>query len=286
MRTNLKKKALLPLIAMVLVSVISLTGVTYAWFTQSDTAAVNSLNVTVKEATGIQVSLDAENWASLFTMNDFANVATQYPSNTNAMPSAAKINPVSTSGVVTDGKLSMFLGTLLATNNLKIDVQNDKDNTNYIAFDMFFKLSEAKTIYLDPASTVDGSSVSAARVAFIDLGSEDNASDARALGAGVSGNAVIYEPGVSSVTSYAGLSAESGAEGVATRNGFVEAGANAEIVTGIKNNASDISFDFDAGINKLRVYIWLEGQDPECLNEIAAGSIAASLQFTQVNPNA
>ena len=105
MKQNLRKKALVPAIAMVVASVIALSGVTYAWFTTGNTASVTGLDVNVQTANGIQISLDAASWRSILTADDLtntagkSNVAIQMPSN--------EIAPVSTAGNIVDGKMEL-----------------------------------------------------------------------------------------------------------------------------------------------------------------------------------
>ena len=96
---NFKKKALLPAIAMVLVSVIALTGVSYAWFTMSDTAEVGTLDIAVESAAGIQISADCTNFSSKIDLNKIkdATDGSDYNTNINVIPTGA-IYPVSTAG--------------------------------------------------------------------------------------------------------------------------------------------------------------------------------------------
>jgi 1,4-dihydroxy-2-naphthoate octaprenyltransferase len=52
------RKAMICTIAMMLVAIVTLTGVTYAWFSQSDTAVVSGADVTLKSvAGGVKMSL-------------------------------------------------------------------------------------------------------------------------------------------------------------------------------------------------------------------------------------
>ena len=39
-------------------------------------------------------------------------------------------------------------------------------------------------------------------------------------------------------------------------------------------------FNLKAGITKIRVYIWIEGQDVDCENNSAVGDIEFNFQFT------
>lgn len=43
-------------------------------------------------------------------------------------------------------------------------------------------------------------------------------------------------------------------------------------------------FSAEAGITKIRVYVWIEGQDVDCENEAAVGGMSLNLQFT-TNPS-
>lgn len=43
-------------------------------------------------------------------------------------------------------------------------------------------------------------------------------------------------------------------------------------------------FSLEAGITKVRIYIWIEGQDVDCENMSAIGNIIFNFQFT-TNPS-
>ncbi len=296
MSKNLKKKALFPVIAMVLVSVVALSSATYAWFTTGNDATVNNLNVQVVAADGIQVSVDGTNWKSTITSADLADidaikeagyttVANQIPAETNA------IYPVSTAGEIENGKMKMFKGTLandelsaVACGTEKVDGTGD-----YIAFDLFFKLDQDKTITLSSTDssvvakdgTTDKQSQYAARVAFINEGNAGSAADARNLKGGTS--AVIWEPNAST-RSRAAI-----AEGAAENGGkLAYSGVNTEGVIGDGQKTAmttydvdhaDLKLDLKAGYNKVRIYIWMEGEDIDCLNGTSGGTFATTLKF-------
>ena len=52
--------------------------------------------------------------------------------------------------------------------------------------------------------------------------------------------------------------------------------------TNFTNNVE--MFSINQGITKLRIYMWLEGQDVDCENDASIGSISLNLQFS-TNPN-
>ncbi|MCQ2399658.1 MAG: hypothetical protein MJ072_04040, partial [Clostridia bacterium] len=51
------KKAALPVFAMLIASILSLTSVTYAWFTASTTATVDQIDVNVQAVGGLQITM-------------------------------------------------------------------------------------------------------------------------------------------------------------------------------------------------------------------------------------
>ena len=53
--------------------------------------------------------------------------------------------------------------------------------------------------------------------------------------------------------------------------------AQVEAVTTYNEN---LVFGLESGINKIRVYIWLEGQDVDCINNISFGDFSVNLAFT------
>ena len=210
MKKNLKKKALLPAIAMVLASVIALSGVTYAWFTTGNTATVESLDVNVQTANGIQISLDAASWRSTIDAEDIKDAitgATAYTDRVIQFPEG-EIAPVSSAGNVADGKLQMFNGAYNNDGTLMSEAVADVNGTqgvNYVAFDLFFKSSMEQVLTLKLADSfvngtdslggdINAGTETAVRVAFLNLGSAATPAAARALKGDESTTALVWEP--------------------------------------------------------------------------------------------
>lgn len=299
MKKNMRKKALLPALSMLLASVIALSGVTYAWFTTSNTAKVSNLDVNVAAANGIQVSLDATSWRSVISADElkaFIQNPVNYSSHTSQYPSAegVEIAPVSTAGVIEDGKMVMYFGEITQNGTLKSTLETEKarlDGGNFVAFDLFFKSSSDQMLTLDAASNVVGTSSTgvslgtekAVRVAFIPLGSAATPAGAKTLKGDASTSALIWEP-----------NEDTRIEGSEYDAGKLDCyGFNAEFdkAEGDLNQGTDIVkvdtfsgakdlVELKAGINKIRVYIWLEGQDVDCVNQISYGDFATNLQFS------
>lgn len=304
---KLRKKALLPAIAMVLASVIALSGVTYAWFTTSEEATVGTLDVNVAVADGIQVSLDAFTWKSTITADEIKEAATKgldaYSDAKIAYPQGTGIYPVSSAGYVNGGLMDIFNGGYAEDGDLYSAKIGEERTTggNIVAFDLFINSGSEQKIKLvfgesGKASYVKGTSTTAhtetaVRVAFLPFGADvdpGKAQDLATLESIYEGKAVIWEP-------HATTRANNAPGDKLTTSGFKAAfgtmanGYTAEemasSIEGVSTVTSGdtVQFQLYAGINKIRVYIWLEGQDVDCVNEISNGDFIANLYFQLVN---
>lgn len=166
---------------MLLVTAVALTSASYAWFTSNTTITLGTLDVTVETGSGIQVSLDAENWKASLTTSDIqasANLA----NSTNQIPNGSSpMNPVSSAGTVdTNGFMEMYYGALKTDQGNYILTSTKETDTkgtagNYIAFDMYIKSDNANStpLYLAKSSKVTNTGTNiqnAARVAIINEG--------------------------------------------------------------------------------------------------------------------
>lgn len=185
---------------------------------------------------------------------------------------------------------------------------------DFVAFDLFFRSTKAQPIYLTSASTVtlkDGTSISglenAARVAFINEGGVEYGSTAASAQAKKDGSlALIWEPNYD-VHTAAGVANANDAYGISTTttggSKLPYVGVKAPITTGVLVNDKNSSYfanvnttgspvsgipssayikvtDLVAGITKVRVYMWIEGQDVDCEDHASGGSITYNLQFS------
>lgn len=303
---NFKKKALLPAIIMVMVSVIALSSATYAWFTVGNDAQLGKLDVNVVAASGIQLSLDAASWKSSISTDEIKAVAI-FPT--------AEINPVSTNAKTnSNGRLDFYKGeinadgtTLTSTLVSAPGEANGKltpGAADYITFDLYVKVTNASKLYLNADSKVTSEIAQgyiATRVAFVDQGYVAiDAAPVDAIKLASSGaKAVVWEPnstvhateaiqlntvvaGGASANPYKGLKAA--ATDVPNQPNGTHAALEAVTTTddiGIKE--SGLIAELEAGINKISVTIWLEGQDGDCVNTISGGDISTFLKFSKVD---
>ncbi|MGN1326554.1 MAG: hypothetical protein ACI4VQ_00485 [Clostridia bacterium] len=205
-----KKTTLKSAILLLLLMAVLLITSSYAWFTANQTVQVSTLTVNVQAANGLQISVDGQSWKAILSNEDLTTeVNTLYASNTNQIPT--ELAPVSTTGVVTNGKMEMYYGEVDTNDDgdyiLISTKQTDTKGATgyYIAFDIFLKVNAVTPIYLTTASGVRSSVVTtttdqglknAARIAFVNEGNVADGtllSDIQALSL-TSGTAKIWEP--------------------------------------------------------------------------------------------
>lgn len=296
---NMRKKALLPALSMVLASVIALSGVTYAWFTTSNTATVEAMDVNVQTANGIQISLDATKWRSTISGADILDaIGKTYTGSTNRYPKG-EILPVSSAGTVKNGAIEIFEGGYTASGALwsTAAVEQETSDTNFIAFDLFIKSTAGEegqplTLMIGEGNSevkatdtfggeTDAGVENSVRVAFLPLGNAKTATAAQGLKNGT--KAIIWEPNASKRAD--GAEGDAGKEYVTKgfNQAFEEAdeenlGDKVSEVATIKSSQEIVTLQ--NGINKVRVYIWLEGQDIDCINPASFGDFTTTLKFS------
>ena len=343
-----KRRKLLFAIIMVLFVGIVLTTSTYAWFTANQTVTVQDINVNVATSNGIQISVDGSDWKALITNADIQSVGGQnnpYPAAVNQLPSS--MVPVSTVGALdsTTAFMKMFKGQIVADEttgvnelNSSASVETNGTSGDFVAFDLFFKVTEALTVYLTDASEVVTSDVTskgienAARIAFINQGTTSASSTVSTIQnlKNTSATPIIWEPNfdahtqaginnASSVyaydTAWTVTNGEYSCEAATGHQCVLEAsGTRAQVdsyygvkttftgealnshdtnkfgvvtpdlqtakVNGIQSNAYLSAFNLAAGITKVRIYMWIEGQDVDCEDNASGSNLTFSLQFS------
>ena len=202
--------------------------------------------------------------------------------------------------------------------NITTSLESDRAGSvgNYIAFDVFLRVDKAQTIYLTTSSNVvakegseDKGLKNAARIAFVTLGngeSTDSPSDLTRLSNNVASKAIIWEPNYDGHTSMVtdSVASEYGVA-LSTTTSTPYYGVNKEITTPIElkplvngTNTDDATlvqpniispvnmtqyeraFDLPAGVTKMRVYMWIEGQDIDCENNATGSDISYNLQLS------
>jgi len=320
-RTQKKKNRTRKFILLLFLTIIMLGTSTYAWFTANQVVTINSIDVQVEASNGLQISTDASTWKSVITNADITTNA--YSTNVNQLP--ASVTAVSTDGTVnsTSGRLNMYYGTVgtdASTGNYNITaaLETDAKGTtgNYVAFDVFLRVDQTRTIYLTNESRVVASTSSedkglknAARIAFVKQGTgASTATQATLIGLNnaIPASAIIWEPNIEthstlvtsqvapeygvtlvngSNTPYRGVNGpittavdlKSLVNGTNTTN---TTAVTPDILTTSTNTQYKQAFQLTAGVTKMRIYMWIEGQDIDCENNATGSNISFNLQLS------
>lgn len=193
---------------------------------------------------------------------------------------------------------------------------------NYIAFDLFLKTEAGGPIYLTTDSNVvkkgteDKGLKNASRVAFVvqgHLASDQPYTSFQALNGATDSDVYIWEPNndvhtsfaVSAAASLYGLTIAQTGEARLAYDAFKAAngtpiklqdatvaagsGQYVETVTPKITTPESFSlyqdmFSLSAGVTKVRVYMWIEGQDVDCENNASGTDISFNLQFSTEKP--
>ena len=323
-----RSKKIFIAILMILFSGVVLTASTYAWFTANKTVTVEQIEVNVAASNGLQISVDATNWKTLISNADIQGAGTTYTGAVNQLPTTS-IVPTSSIGEIdtTTGFMKMFKGDIVSnasgTNILKAVQSTETHGTasgDFIAFDLFFQVTEDTPVYLTSASNVIAVDASkgienAARVAFVEQG---NAAAGTAVGtvqalkSDGTTPAIIWEPNtdvhkpaavVAALSTYGITTTETGAARI-NYNGvkaLIPEDANIPLNSADTNYFSAVTpkltsvaagipdtdylplFTLKAGTTKVRIYMWVEGQDVDCENNASGSSLAYNLQFSVLN---
>ena len=187
----------------------------------------------------------------------------------------------------------------------------------YIAFDIFLRVDQTTPVYLTTASNIitkegaaDKGLQNAARVAFIDEGNVADVGDSTGAQASKGGTtSIIWEPnydvhtaaGVANAKEIYGLDTTTTGASQLSYQGIKAEFADSEGVTLKNTNTFSQYFqtvtptistvkDFDAqqtllnlkaGITKVRIYMWVEGQDVDCENNASGTDISFNVQITK-----
>ena len=250
------------------------------------------------------------------TTASWSGVRNQLPQGTNLLSPVSTDGTVDSDGLMEMFKGTITADGTTGNNLLTAAKSTEANGTtgDFVAFDLFFQSTQEQDIYLTSNSSVVAKGTStgienAARVALIKEGSVAYGSAATAAYA-IKGSQskFIWEPNydVHTAAAIANASNNYGATIPATGGSKVSyKGVTAAITTGVALNSSDSAyfadvnpattgslasgipsnaylnvFKVDAGITKVRIYMWIEGQDYDCEDRASGGSLTYSLQFS------
>lgn len=282
------RKAMISTIAMLVVGVMSLTGVTYAWFTQGNDATVTEFNVNVQAADG-SLTLAMPNDLGVLTWT--TTIAPGAPANalrpvSNVTGATSAFYHATISGA--DASKLGSVTTLSTDTSVVGEGADQKTYNNWYAFDFYINnmtSANQMTVTLKSNTGFIGDSAKALRIAFIQDGYMVDASGAfntannYSKAEGATASTVIFEPNSTAEHSAAATAnvatnggnttyAISGADAI--DNAIYGQGAGKTAQSTFDNTTTAIATLPANSVAKVTVVIWLEGQDVDCNNDIAA----------------
>ena len=314
MKKTIKKRAFISAIAMLIVSAIVLTSSTFAWFSMAKTGTVE-MDLTIASPDGIQISANTSAFTTALTMADFKGTSgsryAAYSGNINNFPE--NLSPVSSILRCNPGLPTFYSGAIDDQGKCTVTTVPNDVGSNFVVFDLFIQLASATNVSFanskiecvepdlaNPGKTKvaeNQETVMAMRMATINCGLVEKnavASDIKAkvpTGQNLNGANVaqMLEPKPDQHTS---IAKDKGASGTiitnymmgtadkvycdSTYNNIIP--STSTVVTGTNADAT-CSIPAQAGINRIRVYIWMEGQDVDCANDVAGSALKVTLNF-------
>lgn len=253
----------------------------------------------------------------------YPGAVNQLPAASNSIVPVSSIGDVdATTGFMKmfQGEIASNLGGDYILTSTQTKEKHGTTGGSFIAFDLFFQVNEPTAIYLTSNSSVKALNTStgienASRVAFLGQGNGaagTAAADLQALKAADNSELKVWEPNFDVHTAAAVKNASDNYGITTTQTGgtlLKYHGVKADITAasdirlnstdpnffaevtpaitstaaGIPANAYSKAFDLATGITKMRIYMWVEGQDVDCENNASGGSLSYNLQFSSLD---
>ena len=292
------RRAMMCTIAMMLMGIVSLTGVTYAWFSQSDTAVVGGMNLgIVSKEGGVLMS-------AVPTPSEWAFRLDLDMQETEFNPSS-----MTPGNIQENGKIQFYNGVINESKPSDIYTEAVTQNKYYIEKDIYFyndSLEEAIKVVLDKESTILSDVTNgvdmAMRLAIVNHGAYTKGTEASGINEFKTtdpANVMIYEfnpkqhlDGGTDVRTTYGVKAASGVnnffntkdeeDAIADGNPDTNAKYLDKTTAVYKDSVDNVSFEIPAdSYYRITVYLWLEGQDVDCKNAISGSNMNIQLGFTK-----
>ena len=313
-----KNRAFFAAIAMLLLSAIVITTASFAWFSLGRSAMASNLDLKVtKQGEGIQISANATSFTDTLTFEDLNGTSTTgfqaVSEDYNFFP--AMIEPASSSFALnalpaffTGGvdKATNTLESLATTSDNGVDVFGKSGTetpagskqAGYYVFDVFVDYSGGETAQLKIGQSditvkndeSDGTqaiaeAANAMRIGFVNCGTVTKGANPAQATSG--SEAVIFATNEDARNTQpiasTGMSAE------IAEDAFTVPKSSAGDITiadnyncAVDTGAEDQVINITSGVNRIRVYIWMEGQDANCTDSLQSQLVSANLVFTLV----
>lgn len=315
---NVKKKTYLMGIGIVIVVILVI--VLAILFNRKDED--KGIDIKVSTGDNLQISVDGLNWYSeinremLTNTTNYKTALNQLPSKLGSVSTAGYVNDGKLDMFYRDINNEKDETSFMAIKEEEVQClsYSECENSYFIAFDVFLMTKEPLSIGLSNKSNVsniektkDLGFQNAARVGFVLQGTvaSDKYLDAQALKGGF--NSYIWEPNADvhnkeavkyakeifdmditkadeSPISYKGISTafsdKINIKDIDDSLNFLD--VNHVVTTSKKFEDNQVLFDVPSGITKVRIYLWVEGQDIDMLNKTEVNNLQYNLEFVVI----
>ncbi len=245
MKANSRRRVLISSVAMLLVAIVALGTSTYAWFTNATQAKANNLVVTANAAKGLQISTDGTTWGTNQSWADLENGTISPLSIPYQQGSAMPTTGYYAAKAGTDG--AWAADTTYDYEFKSLSIGNPTDYVNESTYLLSYKVDARISGLADDDTTT---AALTANISAVD-GGGDLADVIRiAIVDSATGKTVYGVYGDDSIKAINSTTPELATTTSATTTGAISCGT--------------VSKD----ARTLYVYMWIEGQDTECVDEV------------------
>lgn len=258
MKKTMRKSALLSSVVMLLVSCIVLTSATYAWFSAARKVYVDTLTAGVQKASGLQISADGATYKTTVTTDELAGVANAK----SVIPTTGTIKPVSTVDTT-----AFVTGEFDDKDQVTFETVDTTTDKAYYRAHVWLKAAEDMTVTLRDTN-LGGATLSKTALKYAVV---------------VGDNDPIFVAADGVTDAWTGIQTAGGTFSKNSTSGAADVGASGTSITP-KASLSDVTISLTANnAVEVDVYLWLEGQDPQCTEAMANDAITIKLAFSDVN---
>lgn len=316
-RSRKSKRKLNSLFMVMLLTAMILMSSTYAWFSANKTVTLEGINAKVVAAEGLQISLDGETWGSKFTINEANLEAAEgnnylwpealIPVSTVGETTSGNLN-MYYGDVSADGTTLTNAGEAGSDKYIVFDLYF-KNSSSSETGDVL-QLNEGTKVAIASDGKEGTGLENSVRTAVVLWSSTEEltaaATDVRGLAYGTP-KVSIWEPNynkhiaeivkndtrISATNSvFTTIGLKGSGDGTVNNINVASVPENSEVLgaqttlqtdaelgaaTNLTNLGGDALTLSPNAIMKARIYIWLEGQDPDCIDTASTGK---SLDFT------
>lgn len=272
-RSTFRKSSLISSVALLLVAIVALSGATFAWFSSNDSTKASGIQMTASAASGLYIA--KTNAASLADI-----AASEWKGSINFGHTLGEARPTSPNfATITNAS---FITTKTDNADGSYDGAEGSDATkgdDYVAEHFWVKGDATTASTLEATISITGTNVRGyERVALYDYGTQTW------VGGGVlnsTGTMTVVdgEGNTSTVSTYKPL-----VYNTTTTTDTTDLAEGNEITlkaAGVKTVANN--WVAENGRHFL-VYVWFEGQDTACRNELSGADFTVSISFKSIAP--